>query len=185
MPFSLPAVRISLYCALAFFTFILFCLTAARLNYTGNLPPGDPLNGGRNFHDPIAVELLITCLMTIPWSIFVALTIHNRWENPHLFSFKGEIAGLSLIWVFYISGAAVATSMWGNLSFCQSFSTCRLLSALVAFTWLGWLCLSALLTFSLLFAIANGAFNEPMHGRWNPRESQYVGDSATMRTTSV
>ncbi|PPQ82277.1 hypothetical protein CVT24_001445 [Panaeolus cyanescens] len=109
MQFSLPAVRISLYCALTFFTFILFCLTAARLNYTGNLPPGDPLNGGRNFHDPIAVELLITCLMAIPWSIFVALTIHNRWENPHLSTFRGEIAGLSLIWIFYIIGAAVAT----------------------------------------------------------------------------
>lgn len=76
MPFSLPAVRISLYCALvslpkssqiylttktfllqAFFTFILFCLTAARLNYTSNLPPGDPLNGGRNFHGEESILL--------------------------------------------------------------------------------------------------------------------------------
>lgn len=48
-------------------------------------------------------------LLVLNYSANSALTIHNRWENPHLFSFKGEIAGLSLIWVFYISGAAVAT----------------------------------------------------------------------------
>ena len=64
-------------------------------------------------------------------------------------------------------------SMWGNLEFCQTFGACRLLTALLAFSWLGWLVLSLLLGFSLLFSFANKGFMDPSHGRWNPRASHY------------
>jgi hypothetical protein len=32
------------------FSFILFCISAARLHYTTDLSDGDPLNGGRSFY---------------------------------------------------------------------------------------------------------------------------------------
>ena len=63
--------------------------------------------------------------------------------------------------------------MWGNIEWCQTFEACRILSALLAFSWLGWLVLSLLLGFSLLFSFANKGFMDPSHGRWNPRESHY------------
>lgn len=141
-------------------------------------------------------------------------------------TFLAEIAGLSVLWVFWIAGAAGATVRlsfpppfpsslplppspstapspsappdpspshttpekrtnaslspqhpWGALGFCQQFNACRVLSALVAFAWLGWLTLTLLLAFSLLFSIANKASREPLHGRWNPRASGFGGAS--------
>jgi fatty acid desaturase len=66
--------------------------------------------------------------------------------------------------------------MWGNLSSCWVYSTCRILTTLLAFAWLGWLLVLALFVMSLLFAIANKAFHDPMHGRWDRRATNYGGD---------
>jgi len=170
MQLDLPILRIGLYGGLMLFSFILFCLSAARLNYTTHVLPGD---SGRGFYDPIVVEILIATLLTIPWSIFIVWSIHKRYENPYLSTFRGEIIGLSVLWIFWTAGAAGASHPWGSLSWCQQFDACRLLSALVAFSWLGWLTLSAILALSLLFSLANKALMEPLHGRWDPRQTMY------------
>jgi len=162
-----------MYGLLAFFSLLVLCLSAARLQYTTHLPKGDPLNSGRPFYDPIVAEILFTVLLTIPWCIFIAYSIHKRYENPYLSTFLGEVIGLAVLWIFWIVGAATASTMWGNLGWCRAFEACRILSALVAFSWLGWLVLSLLLGFSVLFSFANKGFMDPLHGRWNPRESRY------------
>jgi len=159
-----------MYGLLGLFSFILLCLSAARLHYTTHLPKGD----GMSFYDPIVAEVLFTTLLTITWCIFTIYSIHKRYENPYLSTFLGEVIGLSVLWLFWIVGAGVASTMWGNLGFCQQFQACQILSALVAFSWLGWLVLSLLLGFSLLFSFANKGFMDPLHGRWNPRESRYA-----------
>ena len=123
-------------------------------------------------------------------------SIHKRYENPYLSTFLGEIIGLSILWLLWLVGAATASvsdfldrslllnsninivfppcqTMWGTLEWCQTFAACRILSALLAFSWSGWLVLSFLLGFSLLFSFANKGFMDPLHGRWNPRESRY------------
>lgn len=174
MAFDLPALRISLYFTLALFSFILLALTGARLNYTEHLPRGDPLNGGHNFSDPVVGELLFTSLITMAWSAFIIYTIHKCAENKYVSTFAAELVGLFVLWLFWISGAAVATSIWGNLSFCQQFEACRVLSAMLAFTWLGWIVLSFIIGINLMFSVANGAFMEPLHGRWDPRSSQVM-----------
>jgi hypothetical protein len=46
---------------------------------------------------------------------------------------------------------------------------------MLAFAWLSWVVVFALFMTSLLFAIANKAFREPMHGRWDHRASNYGG----------
>ncbi|PPQ91093.1 hypothetical protein CVT25_013131 [Psilocybe cyanescens] len=107
-----------------------------------------------------------------------AFSIHKRYEKKYMTTFLAEIIGLSILWVFWIAGAAVASGPWGNLSWCQHFETCRVLSALVAFAWLGWLTITVLLGLSLLFSIANKSLLEPFHGRWNPRQSHY-GDNVS------
>ncbi|KAH9476512.1 hypothetical protein JR316_0010424 [Psilocybe cubensis] len=178
MQVDIPVVRIILYCILLFFTFVLFCLSAARLNYTNHLPPHDPLNNGRSFSDPVVVEILFTTLITMPWAVFVGYSIHKRYEYKSFTTFLVEIVGLSVLWIFWIAGAATASGPWGNLSFCQQFEACRVLSALVAFAWLGWITITVLLGLSLLFSLANKSLFEPFHGRWNPRQSQY-GDNVS------
>jgi len=176
MQFNLPLARIVLYCVLAFFSFVLFCICAARIDYTTHIHPKDPLNGRKRFHDPVVALLLVTTLATMPWSLFAAYTIHYRYEDTRISTFMVEAIAMSVLWLFWIVGSSIASSMWGNLAGCQQFSQCRLLSALVAMSWLGWIALTILLGFCLLFSIANRAFMEPLHGRWNPRDSVF-GDS--------
>ena len=36
-------------------------------------------------------------------------SIHKRYENPYLSTFLGEIIGLSVLWLFWIVGAAIAS----------------------------------------------------------------------------
>jgi hypothetical protein len=38
---------------------------------------------------------------------------------------------------------------------------------------MSWIILTFLLVLSILFTIVNKAFGEPMHGRYDPRESHY------------
>jgi len=178
MAFDLPPLRIGLYVALGIISFLVFCLSAARLQYTTHLPKGDPLNGGHNFYDPIVAELLVTTLMTMPWCGFIIFCIHKRVESRLVSTFRGEIIGLVILWLFWIVGASVASSMWGNLMWCQEFNACRVLSALVAFCWLGWIVITAILVVSLLFSFANKALLEPLHGRWDPRASTYQTSQA-------
>lgn len=47
---------------------------------------------------------------------------------------------------------------------------------MLAFAWLCWIVVLALFVMSLLFAIANKAFRDPMHGRWDRRSTAY-GDT--------
>ncbi|KAJ7510458.1 hypothetical protein B0H11DRAFT_1900763 [Mycena galericulata] len=169
----LGIIRTFLYSVFGVFSLVLFGLTAARLRYTTHLPPGDPLNQGRNFFDPIVVELLFSALLGMIWSVYAVLTIHHMREDRWIYSFFSEILVLSALFVLYLVGAAIATQLWGNLSFCQEFRACRILTALVAFSWMSWIILLCLLAASFFVAIANAAFFAPFHGRWNPRESTY------------
>ncbi|KIM89662.1 hypothetical protein PILCRDRAFT_192356 [Piloderma croceum F 1598] len=180
---ALHALRIILYVLLFLFSIVLFGLCAARLHYTTHLPPNDPLNGGTSFYDPIVAELLVTSLFTMLWSPTIAHAVHTKYEyrRRYLSSFLFELAGLGLFFVFWIVGAGVATSLWGNLRFCHQYQACRILTTLVAFAWMGFIMIFILLVVSTLFAISNNAFHEPLHGRWDPRESHYHDNNPEMR----
>ncbi|TFY61810.1 hypothetical protein EVG20_g6916 [Dentipellis fragilis] len=92
--------------------------------------------------------------------------------SPHLVhTFTSELVGLFVLFVFWLVGAAISTSIWGNLTWCRQFMQCRLLTALVAFAWMGWIILFGLFLTSLLHSIANSAFSDPMHGQLYARES--------------
>jgi len=181
----LGVIRTCLYCIFGLFSLVLFGLTATRLQYTTHLPTGDPLNNGKNFYDPIVAELLFSSLFGMAWAIYGVLTIHHMREDRYIFSFASEILVLSMLWVLYLVGAAIATSIWGNLSFCQQFRACRILTTMVAFAWMSWIILCFSLLASVFAAIANRAFFSPFHGRWNPRESTYSDRRASVGRASV
>src|SRR5215471_18895865 len=69
---------------------------------------------------------------------------------------------------FVLNTFSFSQHLWGNLSFCQRYKACRILTALVAFAWLGWIVIVILIGVSLTFAIANTAWSDPMHGRYDP-----------------
>jgi len=153
-----------MYGALILFSFLLFCLCCARLNYTSV----------KGFYDPIIVELLVTSLLTIPWASYIIYCIYKRVETKYVSKFREEIIGLSVLWIFWIVGAADASAIWGTLSVCLHFSQCEVLSALMAFSWLGWITLSGILVLDTLFVVANKFWMEPLHGRLDPRMSRAI-----------
>ncbi|TDL14260.1 hypothetical protein BD410DRAFT_734356 [Rickenella mellea] len=177
MAIVFPVVRAILYIVLWTFALITFALSAARLHYTTHLPKGDPLNHGHRFYDPIVAELLFTSLVTLFWAPFVIHMIHGRHEHRYMSKVWHELVGLSVLWLFWIVGAAVATSIWPNLPHvCPQFQACRILTAMVAFAWLGWITIFALLVVTLMYAMANSSWQEPAHGHWvreDPRASTY------------
>jgi hypothetical protein len=73
--------------------------------------------------------------------------------------------------------------MWGGMKGC-AYHACSVLSALVAFSWLSWLVLSALLAIAVLFGIANKAWANPLHARYDPHASVYIEDTGS-RTSGV
>lgn len=185
MNFDLPPLRIALHFTLGVFSIILLGLTSARIHYTTNLPAGDPLNGGVDFYDPIVVELLVTTILTIPWCIYIVRIIHKRIDGSLISTFRGELIGLSVLWLFWIVGAAQSSTIWGDLSWCQRYQPCRILTAMLAFAWLGWIVLTLIMVLSIIFSIVNGAFSEPLHGRWDPRASVYTGQMSTRTSAAV
>ena len=58
-------------------------------------------------------------------------------------------------------------SIWPDLSFCSEFSACRVLTAMMAFAWLGWITLTVLAVFAILTATNKLRPNpEPMMVEW-------------------
>ncbi|OCB90750.1 hypothetical protein A7U60_g2050 [Sanghuangporus baumii] len=199
--------RAILYVILWIFSVVLLGLTAARIHYTTHLDPLDPLNDGQSFYDPIVAELLVCSILAIVWSPLVYVCtfmipllqnylsalfwrsygllwcmihmIHGRREYKFLSLVWHELLGLAILWLLWLVGAAVATSIWPNLpSFCSQYNACRVLTAMVAFSWLGWITVTALVVTTLLYATANSSWADPAHGHWtregsNPRMSEY------------
>lgn len=56
---------------------------------------------------------------------------------------------------------------------------------MLAFAWLGWIVLTLIMILSIIFSVVNGAFNEPLHGRWDPRASVYTGNMSTRNSAAV
>lgn len=115
-----------------------------------------------------------------------------RCDRLVIHTFGVECIALSMIWMMWFTGTAIATvskflhllresypdaeminiqSFWGNLGWCQRYSPCRLLTALVAIAWIGWVLLLLLLGVALAHTFIHRAWTEPMHGHFYPRES--------------
>ncbi|KAI9059085.1 hypothetical protein FKP32DRAFT_1580519 [Trametes sanguinea] len=158
--------RLPLYIALWICAVVLLILTSVRLNYTLDLPKGDPLNGGVDFFDPIVAELLVCSLLglgTIPFVMHWVPHPITSEASANLF----ELAALSILWLLWLVGCVVSTSIWPNLAFCAQFAPCRVLTAMMAFAWLGWIALVGLIVLAVLTAVKKARpARAPMMVEW-------------------
>ncbi|KAJ3730517.1 hypothetical protein C8R42DRAFT_730978 [Lentinula raphanica] len=104
--------------------------------------------------DPVVAELLFTSIVTMLWCALM----YVHFEFLRLY--WQELIGLVILWFFWIGGAAAASvsdlppkSIFGDLSACQQFRACQILSALLAFAWLGWITLTVMLIISIVVMI--------------------------------
>ncbi|KZT34857.1 hypothetical protein SISSUDRAFT_1026079 [Sistotremastrum suecicum HHB10207 ss-3] len=163
---SLTTLRIHLYILLFLFSVVLMGISAGRLHYTTHIPRGDPLNGGKNFFDPIVPELLVTAILLVVASATFLWIVWQKVEMEFMTRLWFEIAVLSVLWVMLTVGQSLATSIWPNLTWCIKFTACQVIQAMIAFAWFSWAWLTLLIFISLRFAIINQAWWEHIHG-WN------------------
>ncbi|KAI0333366.1 hypothetical protein GY45DRAFT_1244881 [Cubamyces sp. BRFM 1775] len=165
--------RLPLYICLWVFAAIVLILTSVRLNYTLHLPKGDPLNNGVDFFDPIVAHLLACSLLalgTIPFVMQWVPQLITSAASANLF----ELASLSVIWLLWLVGCVVSTSIWPNLSFCFQFAPCRILTAMMAFAWLGWVTLVGLIVIAVLTAVKKARpSRSPLMVEWAARPGYY------------
>ena len=106
-----------------------------------------------------------------PISLHRIVRIHRRHDHGFMSTFGGELVGLIILFVLWIVGAAIATQKWGDLGWCHVFSTCRLLTAIVAFTWMSWIMTFFLTISCIWYIVKNDGFTQPVHGRYYPERN--------------
>nr|VWP01510.1 Calcium dependent mitochondrial carrier protein [Ganoderma boninense] len=109
--------------------------------------------------DPIVAELLVVSLMTLG-TIPLVLSTRKGWVPNFNFLTSTasrnlvELGGLSVLWLLWLVGCVVSTSIWPDLSFCYQFEPCRILTAMMAFAWLGWIVVVGLIVVAILSTVA-------------------------------
>ncbi|KAF5378574.1 hypothetical protein D9615_007125 [Tricholomella constricta] len=159
--------RIALYALLAVFSIILIGLTASRIHHTKSLSSPDPLHAGFGYYDPIVVELLVTSIFSFLWALPLMFCIGARTEAGFIGSYLFEMVGLFILWVMYLVGAAIFSHKFHGVSFCRGFfNQCRVVTAILAWSWINWAIVFFLLIASVasLFSSRTSA-TSPLHGR--------------------
>ncbi|CEL56528.1 hypothetical protein RSOLAG1IB_07877 [Rhizoctonia solani AG-1 IB] len=148
---------------------VVFSLTIVRLNYTDRRrdPRVDPLRNGQAFYDPPIPELLVSSFLTMciaPWMMFV---IYRRYGHNILTKTWFELLCLFVLWGLWLGGAASATALWPNLNWCQIYQPCRILVALIAFAWMGFILLTFLMVGTLFVASTRAGWYDHTHSEWS------------------
>ncbi|KAF7314834.1 hypothetical protein MKEN_00957900 [Mycena kentingensis (nom. inval.)] len=177
---SVPTTRQGLYGVLGLFSFVVFVLSIARVS---DMAAKDASNGGVFFYDPAIIWLLITSILSLLWCGVLLYVIHMRTSTPLVSTFRGEIGGLTLLWLFWIIGAGLVAT---NLTACtrssgtsadadtdepvsdsgSKYHPCGPLRLITAMAWLTFFLVWALLGFTIgfLVAVARGQWSTPFGG---------------------
>ena len=127
-----------------------------------------------------------------------------RCDRLVIHTFAVECIALSMFWMMWFIGTAIATvssilhllresypddertqTFWGNLGWCHEYSPCRVLTALVAFAWIGWVVLLSLLGLALVHTFVNRAWTDPMHGYLYPRDTFVPAQASEYRESRI
>lgn len=137
--------RLAIYALLWVVSVILLGLTAYRVNVTETQFES---------YELIIVELLVTCILTILWAPFAFLMLtkdrfNDTFGSPRV---HHEMIGVAILWLFWLVGAADTTNQilpGHNYCFTDG-KQCDVLTAILAFAWIGWSLLSLLFVLALL-----------------------------------
>ncbi|PBK83908.1 hypothetical protein ARMGADRAFT_1067623 [Armillaria gallica] len=150
--------RVALYALLWPMAVILLGLTAYRIHFTKRQGAG---------YQPIIVELLVASIFTLLWvplamfMIFAERASSSRDNNAstsraHPKHLPFELLGLGILWLLWLVGAVYTTNrVLPGRNWCGGFSgkQCNILTAILAFAWIGW----SLLTLLGILALMHSA----------------------------
>jgi len=172
------------YVLLFFFSFMTLVFTVVRMAYTLGDRGGDKfLNDGKPFYETVVMEMAVVSLMTIIWAIFLIFLLRTEKKSGFLSRNWFEAVALGALWMLWIGGAAGSTSIWPDLNFCVQFSQCRILQAMMAWMWLGWIVITFLLIPMLYFSITRDCWAGRVYDGWQPEaETSFTTQTKSRRT---
>ncbi|KAF9526872.1 hypothetical protein CPB83DRAFT_443840 [Crepidotus variabilis] len=168
--------RAFLYASLFACSTVLLGLTGWHIHHTETLTFGDVLSSRIGaFYVPTIVELLVTSCLGIIFSLWFLVAILARIGNGTI-SFGLEMAALTTVWVMWLVGAAIISHRWPDLDWCRHTQmVCRMIDAIIAFSWLNW----SIATFLLVTAFADfGAAKDTFSRRKVPQTTQTTTTTA-------
>ncbi|KAG8786368.1 hypothetical protein FRC16_001743 [Serendipita sp. 398] len=165
------------YVVLGFWSIMLLIFTIVRLVYTLSPRSDTFLNGGRPFYEPCVMELSICALFGLIFSAMMIFLLRTRKKITIISRTWFEVAVLGLLWFLWIGGAGSATTIWPDLNFCVQFSPCRVLQAMMAWAWLGWVTITFILLTSIFFSFRARSWELLIYSAWEvhrPSEANFV-----------
>ncbi|KJA26596.1 hypothetical protein HYPSUDRAFT_198867 [Hypholoma sublateritium FD-334 SS-4] len=173
---STPPIALEFACSTT-----LLGLTAYRINYTKHLSNGDILTNNSNFYDPIIVELLVTSILALLFSLFLIAAVFSRFGTGAK-GFFAEHAMMWIIWIMFLVGAAITAHTWRNTWWCRGgYKECRIIAAIKAFSWICWI----LATFALIASAVNFFQNKDTYTSNRVAASEVRQTPGTGATTYV
>ncbi|KAF8518887.1 hypothetical protein JB92DRAFT_2901028 [Gautieria morchelliformis] len=119
--------------------------------------------------------------MGLIFAPFMLYTLYAEYVHGFLTVVAFELGAAVLIWIIWLASTAAATNVWPDLSFCVQFRACTNLQAMIAFAYLGWICLTLIMLITTVSATRNRAWREHAHGAWSDR--LLFGHTPGMRTS--
>ncbi|KAF9018370.1 hypothetical protein BDZ89DRAFT_1140044 [Hymenopellis radicata] len=109
--------------------------------------------------EPIMVELIVSSSLAIFWIPIASLMLMGDPEATHTRSKRIvpiEVAGACVLWVMWLVGAVYTTNkILPGKNYCVAGGKeCHILTAILAFSWMGWSLLSIVIVMGLMHLAA-------------------------------
>ncbi|KAK0192915.1 hypothetical protein F5146DRAFT_1042028 [Armillaria mellea] len=145
MPNTFAIHRVLAYAWLWTVAVILLGLTAYRVHVTEGYED--------SFYEPIIVELIVSACLAIIWApIAGCLVLRNHTASKTSPQFLLEMVGNFVLWVMWLAGAVDTTNrIIPGKNWCGPGKECRILTAILAFSWIGWSFLTIIGTMGLTY----------------------------------
>ncbi|KAK0227631.1 hypothetical protein IW262DRAFT_1292601 [Armillaria fumosa] len=124
---------------------VLLGLTAYRIKITEGF--------FRSFYEPIIVELLVSACLAIIWAPIAGILVLGEHSASHRSGrFRSEMLGTFVLWVMWLVGAVDTTNrIIPGKNYCPRGKQCRILTTILAFSWIGWSFLTIIGTMGLMY----------------------------------
>ncbi|SJL05131.1 uncharacterized protein ARMOST_08504 [Armillaria ostoyae] len=148
---------------------VLLGLTGYRIHVTE-----DSFN---NFYEPIIVELLVSACLAIIWAPIAGILVLGEHSASHKSSrFRSEMLGNFILWVMWLVGAVDTTNrILPGKNYCRPGKQCRILTTILAFSWIGWSFLTIIGTMGLMYYAYS--FGQPAPTRDHEKAAEATGNS--------
>ncbi|KAG7453237.1 uncharacterized protein BT62DRAFT_879457, partial [Guyanagaster necrorhizus] len=145
---------------------VLLGLTSYRIHTTESIRR-------HSFYEPIIVELLASACLTIVWTPIAGTLVLSEYSTSHRSSsFRTEMLGSFALWVIWLVGAVDTTNrIIPGENYCRRGKQCRILTTILAFSWIGWSFLTIIGALGLMYYAHSSGQQAPIRDREKAAEA--------------